>query len=77
MRRAFATGIRIEHQKNQKKMKNVEKTLNVASNVASKRVKEKTGAEFVGTVVEEYHCGETESEVWRVRKDAWLMSRRT
>ncbi len=48
---------------------------NVASNLASRRVKEKTGAEFVGTVVEEYHCGDTESEVWRIRKDAWLMSR--
>ena len=34
VRRAFATGIRIEHKKNQKKMKKVEKTSNVASNVA-------------------------------------------
>ena len=35
MRRAFATGKRIEQLKNQKKMKKVEKTSNVARNVAS------------------------------------------
>lgn len=48
---------------------------NVASNVASRRVKEKTGAELVGTVIEDYHCGETESEVWIIRKEAWEIAR--
>jgi len=47
---------------------------NVASNVASRRVKEKTGAQLIDTVVEDYHCGETESEVWCIRKDAWATS---
>ena len=50
---------------------------NVASNLASRRVKEKTGAEFIKIVIEEYHCGETESEVWRIRKDTWLLNRKT
>lgn len=48
---------------------------NVANNKASRRVKEKTGAEFLRTVVEDYHCGETESEVWRICKKAWLSNR--
>ena len=47
VRRAFATGIRIEHQKNQKKIKFFEKTLNVASNVASD-----SGHVRVGFVIE-------------------------
>jgi RimJ/RimL family protein N-acetyltransferase len=45
---------------------------NVASNTASRRVKEKTGAVYVRTVIEDYHCGETESEVWRTPKEAWI-----
>ena len=45
---------------------------NVASNTASRRVKQKTGAIYVRTVIEEYHCGETESEVWTTPKEAWL-----
>ena len=45
---------------------------NVASNVASRRVKEKSGAEYIHTVIQDYHCGESESEVWRIRKDVWM-----
>jgi RimJ/RimL family protein N-acetyltransferase len=45
---------------------------NVASNAASRRVKEKTGAVYVRTVIEDYHCGENDSEVWRTPKEAWL-----
>ncbi len=45
---------------------------NVASNAGSRRVKQKTGAVYVRTVIEDYHCGETESEVWCTHKEAWL-----
>ena len=45
---------------------------NAVSNTASRRVKEKTGAEFVRTVHAEHRSGETESQVWVIRKEAWL-----
>lgn len=48
---------------------------NVASNEGSRRVKQKTGAVYVQTVIQDYHCGECESEVWRVDKDTWLARR--
>lgn len=45
---------------------------NALSNDASRRVKEKSGAEFVRIVHAEHRSGETESQVWVYRKDAWL-----
>jgi RimJ/RimL family protein N-acetyltransferase len=45
---------------------------NVESNVASRRVKQKTGAEFVGTVELAHHNGQTKSEKWIVTRDRWL-----
>ena len=48
---------------------------NVASNEASRQVKQKTGATLIKTVVEEYHIGECESQMWRVDKAAWLAAR--
>jgi len=48
---------------------------NVASNEASRRVKQKTGAEYLQTVIQDYHSGECESEVWRVDKQDWLERR--
>ena len=48
---------------------------NVVSNHASRRVKEKTGATFVRTIVENYHNGDSESEVWRIGKEDWLRFR--
>ena len=50
---------------------------NVASNEGSRRVKQKTGAEYVHTVIQDYHSGECESEVWRVDKDAWLARKKS
>ncbi len=44
---------------------------NVASNTASRRVKEKTGCTFVQTVVQDYHSGEQTGEMWRLTKEAW------
>jgi len=45
---------------------------NVATNAASRRVKQKTGAEFVDFIQLAHHNGETRSERWIVRRDAWL-----
>ncbi|MGJ5050314.1 GNAT family N-acetyltransferase [Bradyrhizobium oligotrophicum] len=45
---------------------------NVASNIASRRVKQKTGAEFVGFIEVAHHNGETRSEQWIVRRETWL-----
>ncbi|NPU66272.1 GNAT family N-acetyltransferase [Bradyrhizobium sp. 83012] len=48
---------------------------NVASNVASRRVKQKTGAEFSGFIDLAHHTGETRSERWIVRRETWLRCR--
>lgn len=45
---------------------------NAASNVASRRIKEKTGAEFVGMVDAAHRSGETQTEVWVYRRTAWM-----
>jgi ribosomal-protein-alanine N-acetyltransferase len=45
---------------------------NVASNIASRRVKQKTGAEFVGYVELPHHNGESKSEQWKVTRQSWL-----
>jgi Acetyltransferases, including N-acetylases of ribosomal proteins len=45
---------------------------NVASNEASRRVKQKTGAEFVGFVELPHHNGQSRSERWRVTRENWL-----
>jgi RimJ/RimL family protein N-acetyltransferase len=45
---------------------------NVASNVASRRVKQKTSAEFVGHIELPHHNGESKSEQWKVTRESWL-----
>jgi len=45
---------------------------NVASNAASRRVKQKTGAEFVGYIELSHHNGQSKSERWRVTRENWL-----
>jgi len=45
---------------------------NVASNEASRRVKQKTGAEFVGYIELLHHNGQTRSEKWKVTRESWL-----
>jgi RimJ/RimL family protein N-acetyltransferase len=45
---------------------------NVASNVASRRVKQKTGAVFVGTIELPHHNGQTRTERWKVSRESWL-----
>ena len=45
---------------------------NAATNVASRRVKQKTGAEFVGYVELAHHNGQARAEKWRVTRQNWL-----
>lgn len=45
---------------------------NAVTNEASRRVKEKTGAEFVGYVELSHHNGQTRAERWRVTRKNWL-----
>lgn len=46
--------------------------VNAASNTASRRVKQKTGAEFVGTIELPHHDGQTKAEKWKVTRESWL-----
>ncbi|UGA42951.1 GNAT family N-acetyltransferase [Bradyrhizobium quebecense] len=50
---------------------------NAQSNVASRRVKQKTGAEFVGFVELPHHNGESRAEKWKVTRETWLRDRPT
>ena len=45
--------------------------MNAKSNPGSRRVKEKTGAELLRMESHEHHSGDTDAEVWIVRRDAW------
>lgn len=46
--------------------------LNAPSNVGSRRVKQKTGAEFVGYAELPHHNGERKAEKWKVTRASWL-----
>ena len=45
---------------------------NAATNVASRRIKQKTGAEFVDYIELPHHSGESRAEKWRVTRENWL-----
>jgi RimJ/RimL family protein N-acetyltransferase len=45
---------------------------NAASNAASRRVKQKTGAEFVGYIELLHHNGQSKAEHWKVTRESWL-----
>ena len=45
---------------------------NAISNVGSRRVKQKTGAELVGHIELPHHNGETKAERWKVTRENWL-----
>ena len=45
---------------------------NAASNAASRRVKQKTGAEFVGYIELPHHDGQSKAEHWKVTRESWL-----
>ncbi|HLX15862.1 MAG TPA: GNAT family N-acetyltransferase [Bradyrhizobium sp.] len=49
---------------------------NVASNAASRRVKQKTGAEFVGFIELAHHNGQSKAEHWKVTRESWLAGAR-
>jgi RimJ/RimL family protein N-acetyltransferase len=44
---------------------------NAVSNTASRRVKQKTGAEFVGIIELSHHDGQTKAERWKVSRESW------
>jgi RimJ/RimL family protein N-acetyltransferase len=48
---------------------------NAVVNARSRRVKQKTGATFVGNVEIEHHEGGSDAEEWEVTKDAWAAAR--
>ena len=45
---------------------------NAVTNEGSRRVKQKTGAEFLGYVELAHHSGQTRAEKWRVTRENWL-----
>jgi [ribosomal protein S5]-alanine N-acetyltransferase len=52
------------------------RVMNAVANARSRRVKEKTGATFVGNVELEHHEGGSESEMWEVTREVWAALRR-
>lgn len=49
---------------------------NAVENAASRRVKEKTGARYLGRVSCAHHEGGAESEQWEITREAWTKLRR-
>jgi len=49
--------------------------MNAVSNMASRRVKEKTGARYLGTIEMAHNSGETSTERWEVTREAWAALR--
>ena len=45
--------------------------VNAKTNIGSRRVKEKTGARFLGIMEFEHHEGGSESEKWEVTRKTW------
>ena len=48
---------------------------NALSNTGSRRIKEKTGAEFVENDTSAHNSGDNVGEVWLIRREAWLKLR--
>jgi len=48
---------------------------NAVVNKGSRRIKEKTGARFIGYGELAHHSGETEIEIWDVTREAWLAAK--
>lgn len=46
--------------------------ISAKSNIASRRVKEKTGARFLRMTELEHHSGEKKAEIWEVMKEKWM-----
>ena len=45
--------------------------MNATSNIASRRIKQKSGARLVGTKRGTYYSGDLEQQVWEINRDAW------
>jgi [ribosomal protein S5]-alanine N-acetyltransferase len=50
---------------------------NVVSNTASRRVKQKSGAEFIGYIELPHHNGQSKAEHWKVTRESWRGRRAT
>ncbi|MCB9983975.1 MAG: GNAT family N-acetyltransferase [Rhodospirillales bacterium] len=48
---------------------------NAKNNEASRKVKQKTGAQFIGMQKLKHHNGEEESEIWEVTRENWARIR--
>lgn len=49
----------------------------LCSNVASKRVKQRTGGSVIGTARGSYHEGEMDQDVWEITRESWAKARGT
>jgi len=49
--------------------------LNAATNMASRRIKEKTGARFLAQIQVAHHTGNNLSDKWEVTRDDWATLR--
>ena len=47
------------------------KVTNSVDNIGSRRVKEKTGAEYIGLVPQETRSGQNKAEIWQVTRENW------
>jgi [ribosomal protein S5]-alanine N-acetyltransferase len=50
---------------------------NAKTNQSSRRIKQKTGARYLGIVEMEHHEGGKESEEWEITRDSWTAFRNT
>ena len=51
--------------------------MNAVENIGSRRIKEKTGATYVGLVDFEHLSGGKDSEVWKITREEWTAFRKT
>ena len=49
--------------------------MNAVENIASRRIKEKTGATYVGPIAFEHLSGGTDSELWKITREEWNIFR--
>ena len=49
---------------------------NAKSNIGSRRIKEKTGAKFLGYHELPHHSGDNESEKWEITREGWAAFRK-
>ena len=50
--------------------------MNAVENTASRRIKEKTGATYVGSIAFAHLSGGTDSELWKLTREEWTAFRK-